>query len=104
MHYALRITHYSSRITFHISRFIMSIVYAILALVLGLIAGFVINVVATRLAANRPFFGPLRCTRSPHPITFVQALPVLGYVLQRGKCATCSRSLSLSFPATEAAT
>jgi prepilin signal peptidase PulO-like enzyme (type II secretory pathway) len=67
----------------------------------GLLAGFVINVVATRLAANRPLVGPLHCTRSPHPLTAAQALPVLGYALQRGRCATCGRTISVSYPVVE---
>ncbi|MFL5732593.1 MAG: prepilin peptidase [Chloroflexia bacterium] len=75
----------------------------LVALVLGLAAGFVVNVVATRLAANRPFFGGLRCTRSDHPLTLRQTLPVVGFLAQRGKCSTCGQRLPVAYPAVEAA-
>ena len=82
----------------------MGFIYTVIALVLGLFAGWGINLAATRLAAQRPMFGPLSCTRSPHPISLSQALPVVGYLAQGGKCAQCGRNLPVSFPATEAAT
>jgi leader peptidase (prepilin peptidase)/N-methyltransferase len=77
---------------------------AIVAILLGLLAGFVINIVATRLANDKPIFGRLACTRSAHPISRVQALPVVGYLLQRGQCSTCGKKLSIAYPATEGAT
>jgi prepilin signal peptidase PulO-like enzyme (type II secretory pathway) len=80
------------------------VVYSVILFVVGLLAGFIVNVVATRLAANRPILGSLRCTRSPHSITLAQALPVAGYLGQRGRCSTCGKRLSLSFPLVEAAT
>jgi prepilin signal peptidase PulO-like enzyme (type II secretory pathway) len=79
-------------------------VYSVIAFIVGLIAGFVINVGATRLAADKPFFGPLRCTRSPHPISILQAMPLLGYMSQGGRCSTCGKRLSFSYPLVEAAT
>ncbi|HVG00209.1 MAG TPA: prepilin peptidase [Chloroflexia bacterium] len=82
----------------------MGLIYTAIAFVLGLFAGWGVNLVATRLAAQRPMFGPLGCTRSPHPISVSQALPVLGYLAQRGKCAQCGRKLPVAFPATELAT
>lgn len=77
---------------------------AVIAVVLGLVTGFVINLVATRLAADKPMFGRLSCTRSAHPLLAWQALPVLGYVLQRGRCSTCAKKLSLAYPSTEGVT
>ena len=82
----------------------MNVLNAIIAVVLGLATGFVINIVATRLAADRPIFGRLGCTRSPHPISPLQAFPVIGYLGQRGRCSTCGKPLSSAFPLTEAAT
>jgi prepilin signal peptidase PulO-like enzyme (type II secretory pathway) len=78
-------------------------IFVLFVFVAGLLAGFVINVVATRLAANKPIFGPLHCTRAPHSVTARQAAPVIGYVLQRGRCSTCGRRISLSYPLVELA-
>lgn len=82
----------------------MIFVYSVIVFIAGLIAGFIINVGATRLAADRPFFGPMRCTRAPHPITLLQALPLIGYVSQGGRCSTCGKRLSFSYPLVEATT
>src|SRR5438045_536397 len=82
----------------------VNLVYALVVLLFGLVAGFLINVVATRLAADKPMFGRLGCTRSSHPISLLEAFPVLGYLLQRGRCSTCSKKLSLAYPLTEGAT
>ncbi len=82
----------------------MQVIYAMLVFLIGLVVGFVVNVVATRLAAHRPLVGPLHCTRAPHPITLVQALPVVGYALQGGRCSSCGKRISLSYPLVEAAT
>jgi prepilin signal peptidase PulO-like enzyme (type II secretory pathway) len=70
----------------------------------GLIIGFLINTTATRIAAHRPLLGRLHCTRSSHPITFAQAIPVLGYFIQRGRCSTCAKKISISYPLVELAT
>jgi leader peptidase (prepilin peptidase)/N-methyltransferase len=79
-------------------------VYTLLIFFLGLLAGFLVNLVATRLASHRPLVGPLHCTRAPHPITLAQAFPVAGYILQRGRCSSCGNRLSLSFPLVELTT
>jgi prepilin signal peptidase PulO-like enzyme (type II secretory pathway) len=81
----------------------LTLIFAFLVFLAGVLAGFVINVVATRLAANRPLIGPLHCTRSPHAITPAQAVPVLGYALQRGRCSTCGKRISFSYPLVELA-
>jgi prepilin signal peptidase PulO-like enzyme (type II secretory pathway) len=70
--------------------------------ILGFIAGFVVNVIATRLAANRPLLGPLHCTQSNHPLSLAQSLPVVGYLAQRGRCSTCRKRLPAAFPLVEA--
>jgi len=82
----------------------VAVVYAGLVLLAGLAAGFGINVVATRLAAGKPIIGPLGCTRSSHRISLWQAMPLVGYILQNGRCSTCGARLPASFPLTEAAT
>jgi prepilin signal peptidase PulO-like enzyme (type II secretory pathway) len=82
----------------------VSYAYCALAMLVGVLAGFAVNVVATRMAANKPMFGPLGCTRSGHPLSVRQALPVLGYLMQRGRCSTCGQRLSAAYPLTELAT
>ncbi|MBF6614592.1 MAG: prepilin peptidase [Chloroflexi bacterium] len=79
----------------------MSILYPVVVALAGLLSGFLINRLSTRLASKRPLLGPLHCTRSPHPLAWWQALPLAGYLAQRGRCSTCGKHLALSYPATE---
>ena len=79
----------------------MEIVGALIALLVGLIIGSLINIISTRLSANRPLFGALRCTRSSHRLGMAQALPVVGYAMQGGRCSTCGKSISVSYPLVE---
>jgi leader peptidase (prepilin peptidase)/N-methyltransferase len=79
----------------------LSFVFGTVVFLLGLGVGFVINVLAIRLAANRPLFGRLLCTQSSHPLEAKQVVPVLGYLMQRGRCSTCGRRIPPSYPLTE---
>ncbi len=82
----------------------MSILGFVVAALLGLAAGFVINVVATRLASNRALWGSVRCIRSDHPLSFRQYVPLFGFLAQRGSCSVCGKKLPTSYPLTELAT
>src|ERR671935_1506127 len=82
----------------------MNVLQMLLAFGIGLAGGFLVNVVATRLAANHPLLGGLRCTRSGHPLALRQYFPVIGFVAQRGQCSTCGKPLSVAYPLVELAT
>jgi leader peptidase (prepilin peptidase)/N-methyltransferase len=82
----------------------VNVVQMMLAFGMGLAGGFLVNVVAARLAANHPLLGGLRCTRSKHPLRLWQWLPVVGFLAQRGRCSTCGKRLSVAYPLVEAAT
>lgn len=79
----------------------MSPIFTAFVFAAGLFIGFAINLISTRLATHKPFLGPLGCTRSRHSITFAQAFPLLGFVVQRGRCASCGKRLSPAYPLTE---
>lgn len=82
----------------------MEVIGAVIALLAGLVVGFAINVVSTRLAAGKPLLAVgLGCTRSAHRLALGQALPVVGYALQRGRCSACGKRLSVSYPLVELA-
>lgn len=80
----------------------MVFLFSALVFLAGLGAGFLINLVSTRLAANRRMLaGGLGCTRSPHKLAAWQAIPLAGYAAQRGACATCGKRLPVSYPLIE---
>jgi leader peptidase (prepilin peptidase) / N-methyltransferase len=74
----------------------------VLAVLAGLIAGWVANVLAERFpVVEKPLFGPLRCVRSGEKLQFRDYLPVVGYVLQKGRCRHCGKTLPWRFPLVE---
>lgn len=66
------------------------------AVLLGLVVGGAINLVVHRLPRQLPLFRRPRCTRCGHGLGW-EALPVLGYLVQRGRCRHCGQPLVLQF-------
>ncbi|WP_174876012.1 prepilin peptidase [Vogesella oryzae] len=99
------------------------VVQIVLALVLGLLLGSFLNVVIHRLpkmmeqrwraecaelqgqeapAANyNLFFPPSACVHCQAPIRAWQNIPLLSFVLQRGRCSNCQGRISWRYPLVE---
>jgi leader peptidase (prepilin peptidase)/N-methyltransferase len=80
----------------------MSIPLVVLASLLGLAFGSFANVVAYRVPAGMSLLHPSRCPSCEAPIRSWQNVPVLSWLLLRGRCAECSVRISPRYPATEA--
>jgi leader peptidase (prepilin peptidase)/N-methyltransferase len=104
--------------------------FAMLAGVFGLMLGSFINVVIHRLPmmmerdwaeqcaelrgealSGEPMQEPLslakprsRCPKCGHAITALENIPLLSWVLLRGRCSSCSASISIRYPLIEATT
>lgn len=101
--------------------------FALLSGLIGLIVGSFLNVVIYRLplmmkrewraqcaelldqpqenGGNEPFnlWTPRsRCPECRHPISAAENLPIVSYLLQRGRCAHCSAPIPVQYPAVEA--
>lgn len=72
--------------------------------VLGLCLGSFLNVVIHRLPRSESLVRPRsRCPRCGHGIRPWHNIPVLGWILLRGRCADCGLSISLRYPLVELA-
>jgi leader peptidase (prepilin peptidase)/N-methyltransferase len=71
-----------------------------LVIVIGLVLGSFLNIVIIRLPRERRLLGWPRCIRTGQPLQWWQLLPVLGWVLQRGRAAD-GRSLPVIYPLVE---
>jgi len=69
----------------------------------GLLLGSVVNLIVQRLPRQRPLFGRPACTRCGRLLSW-EALPILGYLLQRGRCRHCGGRIPYVFPLAEALT
>jgi leader peptidase (prepilin peptidase)/N-methyltransferase len=72
----------------------------VLAGLLGLLLGGALNVVIQRLPGSRPLFRRPRCTRCGHDLSW-EAVPLVGYLAQRGRCRHCGQPILKFFPLVE---
>ena len=72
------------------------------AALLGLMVGSFLNVCIVRLPANQSVVRPRsRCPRCEKPIAWYDNIPVLSWLLLRGKCRGCALPISPMYPAVE---
>jgi leader peptidase (prepilin peptidase)/N-methyltransferase len=70
----------------------------------GLVLGSFLNVCIYRLPLGESIVSPRsRCPGCATPITWYRNIPVLSWLLLRGRCADCGRSISWRYPLVEAA-
>ncbi len=72
----------------------------VLAVVLGLLFGGVLNVIIYRLPRQRTLFRRPGCSQCGHLLGW-EAIPLVGYLLQRGRCRYCGRKIPSFFPLVE---
>src|SRR5438046_1890625 len=77
----------------------------VLAALGGLIGGSFINVVAHRVPRGESVVSPgSRCPECGTPIKPYDNVPVLGWLLLRGRCRACGAAISPRYPLVEALT
>jgi leader peptidase (prepilin peptidase)/N-methyltransferase len=77
----------------------------VIAAVLGLAVGSFLNVVIYRVPAGESVVRPAsRCPRCGAPIRARHNVPVLGWLVLRGKCADCGAPISARYPLVELTT
>ena len=73
--------------------------------VLGLVIGSFLNVVAHRVPRGESVVRPpSACPRCGTPIRNRHNVPVLGWLVLRGRCYDCKSPISIRYPLIEAAT
>jgi leader peptidase (prepilin peptidase)/N-methyltransferase len=78
---------------------------AALAAVLGAVVGSFLNVVAHRLPRGESLaHPPSRCPSCGAPVKFYDNVPVLSWLLLRGRCRACGEPISRRYPLVEAGT
>ena len=73
--------------------------------ILGATIGSFLNVVIYRLPRDESIVKPgSRCTACGNPVSFYDNIPIVSYVLLRGRCRKCSRKFSPRYALVEAIT
>ncbi len=77
----------------------------VLGATLGLMVGSFLNVCALRWPEDQSVIRPRsRCPRCGEPVRWHDNLPVLSWILLRGRCRHCAERISPQYPVVEAAT
>lgn len=82
----------------------MQTLIIILFAILGLIIGSFLNVVVIRMHTGRGIGGRSHCMSCGKTLAWYEMIPVISYLVQRGKCRHCHSSISVQYPLVESAT
>lgn len=77
---------------------------ALFVIVFGFIIGSFLNVVALRLNTGRSVNGRSFCFTCNTQLRWYELIPVFSFLMQSGKCNTCSARISPQYPIVEAVT
>lgn len=82
----------------------MDILYLIMFFILGTVLGSFYNVLAIRIPNKESIIYPSsHCERCGHRLRWYELIPILSFVIQKGKCRNCKSKLSLLYPFSELA-
>src|SRR3989344_919183 len=69
----------------------------IFGFVIGSILGSFAKALADRSLSNRSFFGRSSCVNCKHKLNWYDLVPLISYILLRGKCRYCSQKIPLEY-------
>ncbi len=72
--------------------------------IFGLVVGSFLNCVIWRLDSKKTFLsGRSACTKCKHKLSFGDLIPILSFIILRGKCRHCKEKISWQYPLVELA-
>lgn len=80
----------------------MNTVLLVWFFVLGTVFGSFFGVVGTRLSEGKSIVKPRsHCDHCGHVLKWYELIPIVSYIIQKGKCTNCKKSLSIFYPIVE---
>ncbi|MCU0680158.1 MAG: prepilin peptidase [Planctomycetes bacterium] len=77
------------------------IIFIVLAFILGLIIGSFLNCLAWRLYQEETILGRSYCPKCRRQIVWYDNIPVISFILLRGRCRHCHKTISWQYPLVE---
>ncbi len=83
----------------------MKIYYYIMFFIIGTIFGSFYNLVANRILRGESITSPRsHCENCNHILSWYELIPILSFIIQKGRCKYCNTKLSFFYPLTELST
>lgn len=82
----------------------MTLFVVVVAALLGLLLGSFASMAAYRIPRRESWNGRSRCPSCGHTITATENIPLISYLVQRGRCRHCGAVISIRYPLIEGAT
>ncbi len=80
----------------------MTTLFSIIIFILGTSVGSFLNCIIYRLPKEKSFLkGRSYCPRCSHKLAWYDLIPILSFLIQRGKCRYCNKRISLQYPLVE---
>ncbi|MCR5545000.1 MAG: prepilin peptidase [Lachnospiraceae bacterium] len=80
----------------------MIVYFAVIALILGMVFGSFLNCAAWRISRKKSFIkGRSICPVCKHELSAKDLIPVVSYIVSKGKCRYCGTKISIRYPLTE---
>src|SRR4030043_2294295 len=77
----------------------------VISIILGAMVGSFLNVCIIRLPKEESIVTPgSHCPHCHHPIQFYDNIPLISYLVLRGRCRYCKKSISVQYPLIEGIT
>lgn len=74
----------------------------VFVMILGLCIGSFLNVCIYRLPREESIaFPPSHCTSCDHKLKWYELIPIVSYIILKGKCKKCSEKISIQYPIIE---
>lgn len=82
----------------------MELLYYVIALIFGVLFGSFLNVLILRIPEGEDFVRePSHCPQCGKHLEFYELIPIISYVIQKGRCRGCYAGISVQYPLIEGA-
>src|SRR5688572_15861813 len=79
-----------------------NIIIAIIVFIIGLVIGSFSNVCIYRIPREESLISPgSHCPQCNQPIKFYDNIPLISYLILRGKCRYCGKKIPIQYPLVE---
>jgi prepilin signal peptidase PulO-like enzyme (type II secretory pathway) len=76
-------------------------ILTLLFFLLGITLSSFYHLIAERVPAKKTILGRSECNNCKKPLRFIDVFPLIGYIINLGKCRSCKNKIPIKYPLTE---